>query len=84
MDGSLLQLNIWIAAKRWITDAYMFALTYYEGSDPTKSSEVTIIHGGTLKQHGKLFHSSRTKQNVTGRINKGRFQAISTDVPYRH
>ncbi len=83
-DGSLMHLNSWIEANGWITDAYMFALTYYEGSDPTKSSEVTIIHGGTLKQDGKLFHSSRTKQNVTGRINKGRFEAIATDVPYRH
>ncbi|MDE5584902.1 MAG: heparinase II/III family protein [Muribaculaceae bacterium] len=82
-DGRLMHLNSWIDAEGWSTDAYMLAVTYDEDSDPAKSSEVTLIHGGTLKRDGHTYHSSRTKSNVVGKISGGKFKPVVTDVPVK-
>ncbi len=83
-DGRLMHLNSWIDANGWTTDAYMLAVTYDEGTDPSKASEVTMIHGGALKRDGKLMHSSRAKQNVIASVKNGTFTARKTDTPSRH
>ena len=83
-DGRLMHLNSWIDADGWTTDAYMLAVTYDEGADPMKASEVTIIHGGSLKNDGRVLHSSLSKENTTGTVRNGKFKASQTDVPSNH
>ncbi len=83
-DGRLMHLNSWIDADGWTTDAYMLAVTYDEGTDPAKASEVTMIHGGALKRDGKLLHSSRSKQNVIASLKNGRLSTRQADTPSRH
>ena len=83
-DGRLMHLNSWIEAGGWTTDAYMLAVTYDEGKDPAKSSEVVIIHGGSLKRDDHIYHSSRSKVNVVGKVSDGKFKAITTDIPSKH
>ena len=83
-DGRLMHLNSWIEADGWTTDAYMLAVTYDEGKDPAKSSEVVIIHGGSLKRDDHIYHSSRSKVNVVGKVSDGKFKAITTDIPSKH
>ncbi|MDE6289938.1 MAG: heparinase II/III-family protein, partial [Muribaculaceae bacterium] len=82
-DGRLMHLNSWIDADGWTTDSYMLAVTYDEGVDPAKSSEVTLIHGGTLKRDGHIYHSSRTKGNIVGKVSGGKFKPLATDVPFK-
>ena len=82
-DGRLMHLNSWIDADGWTTDAYMLAVTYDEGVDPAKSSEVTLIHGGTLKRDGHIYHSSHTKGNIVGKVSGGKFKPLATDVPFK-
>ena len=80
-DGRLMHLNSWIDAEGWITDAYMLAVTYDEGSDPAKSSEVTIIHGSSLKNGDHVYHSSLAKCNAVGKISGGKFKPVAADTP---
>ena len=75
-DGRLMHLNSWIDADGWTTDAYMFAVTYKEGENPTVSSEVTMIYGSSLKRDGKVCHSSLKKRNIVGRVKNGKFSTI--------
>ena len=80
-DGRLMHLNSWIDADGWTTDAYMLAVNYDEGTDPAKSSEITIIHGSSLRRDGKICHSSFAKQNAVGKISVGKFSPIATETP---
>ena len=80
-DGRLMHLNSWIDADGWTTDAYMLAVNYDEGTDPAKSSEITIIHGSSLRRDGKICHSSLAKQNAVGKISGGKFSPIATEIP---
>lgn len=83
-DGRLMHLNSWIDADGWTTDAYMLAVTYDEGTDPTRSSEVTLIHGSALKRNGKNYHNSLSKSNLVAEISNGKFKSITTDIPTNH
>ncbi len=83
-DGRLMHLNSWIEADGWATDAYMLAVTYDEGTDPAKSSEVTMIHGSLLKRDGDLYHSTLAKNNVVGKVSGGKFKTLTSDIPANH
>lgn len=63
-DGRLMHLNSWIDADGWTTDAYMLAVTYKEGADPTKPDEVFINHGSSLRRGNEVIFSSLAKLNV--------------------
>lgn len=63
-DGRLMHLNSWITADGWNTDAYMLAVTYPEGADMSKPSEVFIGHGSALRRDGDVYFSSLSKLNV--------------------
>lgn len=39
-DGRLMHSNSWIEADGWTTDAYMFAVTYAEGTDPAETKDI--------------------------------------------
>ncbi len=82
-DGRLMHLNSWIECDGWITDAYMLVVTYDEGTDPAKSSEVTIIHGGSLKRDGKILHSSLAKQNLVATLKNHTLTPLATSIPSR-
>ena len=40
-------MNSWIDADGWTTDAYMFAVSYPEGSEPAQAKDVFIGHGSS-------------------------------------
>ena len=44
-DGRLMHLNSWIEADGWNTDAYMFAVSYPEGTSAADAKELFIGHG---------------------------------------
>lgn len=80
-DGRLMHLNSWIEADGWTTDAYMFTVTYDEGTDPAKNSEVNIIYGSSLRRDGKVYHSSYSKQNVLGTVKNGSLKVKKEQTP---
>ncbi len=49
-DGRLMHSNSWIEADGWQTDAYMFAVTYEEGTDVADSKDFFICHGSALRR----------------------------------
>lgn len=62
-DGRLMHLNSWIEADGWNTDAYMLAVTYRKGQDPS-TGDLFINHGSSLRRDGKVYFSSLAKLNV--------------------
>ena len=63
-DGRLMHLNSWINADGWDTDAYMFAVSYPEGADPTQPDETLIVHGSSLRRASDVRFSSLTKRTL--------------------
>lgn len=60
-DGRLMHLNSWIEADGWTTDAYLFAVTYEEGTDPADSKELFIGYGSALRRANTSYFSSYSK-----------------------
>lgn len=60
-DGKLMHSNSWIYPDGWSTDAYMFAVTYDEGSDPAQSKDIFICYGSSLRRGSKSYFSSLSK-----------------------
>lgn len=60
-DGRLMHSNSWIEADGWSTDAYMFAISYEEGSDPTAAQELFICYGSALRRDTESYYSSLSK-----------------------
>lgn len=71
-DGRLMHLNSWIHADGWETDAYMFAISYEEGTEPTSSNEYFIGHGSSLRRGGVVVFSSLSKLNVIAKSDNGK------------
>ena len=63
-DGRLMHLNSWIDADGWSTDAYLLAVSYKEGADPSNPDEVFIGHGSSLRRGSDVRFSSLSKLNV--------------------
>lgn len=63
-DGRLMHLNSWIDADGWITDAYMFAVSYPEGGNPATTDELFVCHGSSLKRGGDIYLSSLSKLSL--------------------
>lgn len=66
-DGRLMHSNSWITADGWTTDAYMFAVTYDEGTDPAKASEMFVCYGSALRRGEVSYYSSLSKLFVMQR-----------------
>ena len=66
-DGRLMHNNSWITADGWTTDAYMFAVTYDEGTDPAKASEMFVCYGSALRRGEVSYYSSLSKLFVMQR-----------------
>lgn len=63
-DGRLMHSNSWIEADGWTTDAYLFAVTYKDGEQPSAASRKFICYGSALRYEGQSLFSSLTKQFV--------------------
>ncbi len=60
-DGRLMHSNSWIEADGWFTDAYMFAVTYQEGTSPYDSKDLFIAYGSALRHGETSYFSSLSK-----------------------
>jgi len=69
-DGRLMHLNSWIEADGWNTDAYMFAVSYPEGTSSADAKELFIGHGSSLRRGDDVRFSSLAKLNVIAKDGK--------------
>lgn len=60
-DGRLMHSNSWIEADGWTTDAYMFAVTYAEGTDPAETKDVFMAYGSALRRNDVSYFASMSK-----------------------
>lgn len=60
-DGRLMHSNSWIEADGWTTDAYMFAVTYKEGTDPADAKDIFLSYGSALRRGTNTYFSSLSK-----------------------
>jgi oligo-alginate lyase len=60
-DGRLMHSNSWIEADGWTTDAYMFAVSYKEGTDPAASKDIFLSYGSALRRGNNTYFSSLSK-----------------------
>ncbi len=68
-DGRLMHSNSWIEADGWQTDAYLFAVTYDEGTDPAEADEFFVGYGSALRRGGESYFSSLSKLFVVRQQN---------------
>lgn len=68
-DGTLMHRNSWIEVDKWNTDAYMMAVTYNAGTDPSNFNSMEqadrffVCYGSTLRNaSGKTLFSSQIKK----------------------
>ena len=80
-DGRLMHMNSWIEADGWTTDAYMFAVSYPEGSDPAQGKDVFIGHGSSLRRGDDVRFSSLAKLNVIAKEDGGKLDLQAAGQP---
>ena len=80
-DGRLMHMNSWIEADGWTTDAYMFAVSYPEGSDPAQAKDVFIGHGSSLRGGDDVRFSSLAKLNVIAKEDGGKLDLQAAGQP---
>lgn len=67
-DGRLMHSNSWIEADGWFTDAYMFAVTYEEGTLPADSKDIFIGYGSALRRGATSYFASLSKLFVIQKV----------------
>ena len=80
-DGRLMHMNSWIDADGWTTDAYMFAVSYPEGSDPAQAKDVFIGHGSSLRRGDDVRFASLAKLNVIAKEDGGKLDLQAAGQP---
>lgn len=80
-DGRLMHMNSWIEADGWTTDAYMFAVCYPEGSDPSQAGEIFIGHGSSLRRGDDVRFASLAKLNVIAKEDGGKLDLQAAGQP---
>lgn len=60
-DGRLMHLNSCINVNGWETDAYLFVVSYEEGTDPAEANDLFIGYGSYLRREGNTHYSSLSK-----------------------
>lgn len=63
-DGRLMHRNSWIEADGWTTDAYMFVVSYDEGTNPADSKDIFVCYGSALRRGETSYFSSLSKLYV--------------------
>ncbi|HJS00788.1 MAG TPA: heparinase II/III family protein, partial [Flavobacterium sp.] len=80
-DGSLMHSNSWIYAEGWETDAYMFAVSYPEGSSPENASEIVMAYGSALRRNGVSYFGSLSKLFVVQKNNNNKTEITIQGQP---
>ena len=83
-DGRLMHSNSWIEADGWTTDAYMFAVTYDEGTDPAKSTDLFVCYGSALRRGETSYFSSLAKLYYMQSCNDGNLDIRVDGQAYIH
>lgn len=60
-DGRLMHNNSWVEADGWTTDAYMWCVSYPEGTEPSQAQELFICYGSALRRNTQSYFSSLSK-----------------------
>lgn len=60
-DGRLMHSNSWIMPDGWMTDAYMFAVSYPEGTEAKNAKDFFIAYGSALRRGNETYFSSLAK-----------------------
>lgn len=60
-DGRLMHSNSWIEADGWTTDAYMFSVTYKDGTDAAEAKDFFICYGSAVRRGNTDYFSSLSK-----------------------
>ena len=60
-DGRLMHSNSWIMPDGWMTDAYMFAVSYPEGTEAKDATDFFICYGSALRRDKETYFSSLAK-----------------------
>lgn len=53
--------NSWIMPDGWMTDAYMFAVSYPEGTEAKDATDFFICYGSALRRDKETYFSSLAK-----------------------
>lgn len=81
-DGRLMHVNSWIEPDGWMTDAYMLAVSYPEGTDPALAKDFFIGHGSILRRGtSDTRFSSLSKLNVIAEEKGGKLNMQVTGQP---
>lgn len=80
-DGSLMHSNSWIYAEGWETDAYMFAVSYPEGSSPENASEIVMAYGSALRRNGVSYFGSLSKLFIVQKNNNNKTEITIQGQP---
>ena len=68
-DGRLMHSNSWIEVDGWTTDAYLFAVTYEEGTDLADAHDFFLCYGSALRRGTESYFSSLSKLFVVQQKN---------------
>lgn len=60
-DGTLMHSNSWIQADGWMTDAYIFAVTYNKKDGAEKAQRIFVGYGSSLRRQQEVWFSSLNK-----------------------
>ena len=60
-DGRLMHSNSWIMPDGWMTDAYMVAVSYPEGTEAKNAKDFFIAYGSALRRGNETYFSSLAK-----------------------
>jgi hypothetical protein len=60
-DGRLMHSNSWIEADGWTTDAYIFSVTYKDGTDAAEAKDFFICYGSAVRRGNTDYFSSLSK-----------------------
>ena len=83
-DGRLMHSNSWIEADGWSTDAYLFAVTYPEGTNPEDSKEMFMAYGSALRRGQTSYFSSLSKLFYIRKDDGRKVEVWMDGQPYMH
>ena len=81
-DGRLMHSNSWIEADGWTTDAYMFAVTYPEGTNPAEAKDVFMAYGSALRRGVTSYFASMSKLFFIQKETEGTLNLWISGQPY--
>lgn len=83
-DGRLMHSNSWIEADGWTTDAYMFAVSYKEGTSPAETGEMFVCYGSAVRRGRTSYFSSLAKLFTIVKHSGGKLDISLSGQPKMH